>query len=697
MGTTAVPFRIKGGMQLSSKVEFQVFASTPSGAKADAMGVGSLVVASDTGVWYRKTTIGAGSDKWASLTTEKELIGLAPTWRPTVDAVETRSLTFAEAKALINGRAWLGGKEYATSGLERVLFAGLTDADPGVIDVAFYSQAAAPLTTSPAALYEIRATTDKNSDSLSGNALTYEATIDNPASATETTAVIVGDALTVNLKNDGAASTATVAEVRAAIEAVDTDNKFHVYHEWFNEATVADVDAREAYIVQPQTLVNFAGGTYGREPAAAPTQWDVGVPGADGMRWTMTSDGNWSTLTIILTHNTLDGDPATTAVLDEAADTLTVHLGNDGAAITATVGDVRAALDANTVSSHYGETYSTNLFELGPAGNMPDPTVIQAEYTVTTPVITGLNAVWGFSMEQHRDSKDSAGNSSKAIAVPGDTVYCEEGFSRGSVWVFSDGTWVKQGASNVTELGHIQNYIGKSGNGAESPTFNSTNIVTQGANLEVATGELDAEAGSNLTYTGKTEGEATPTYSSTNAVTQNANLKDGVSQLDVEVGFLLSFLGKAAGNEAPAYTTTKVVGQGTDLETAVSALDDLLGAAKQENKSTNVTTQVVADSIIMEQDLAAEWTLHVREVGNPGNVYISKILASHNADVGVSATQADFAETMILEMETPIDGLTISTDVETSGPLNARTMRLLIASTDAVDVTMTREVLRRQP
>ncbi|MBF0629308.1 MAG: hypothetical protein HQL91_13915, partial [Magnetococcales bacterium] len=151
----------------------------------------------------------------------------------------------------------------------------------------------------------------------------------------------------------------------------------------------------------------------------------------------------------------------------------------------------------------------------------------------------------------------------------------------------------------------------------------------------------------------------------------------------------------AKGNEAPAYTTTKVVGQGTSLETAVSALDDLLGAAKKEEKVANVTTQVVADSILMEQELAAEWIIHVREVANPGNVYVSRVLAAHNADVGVAATEADFTESAILELGNPIDGFSIEMDVETSGALNVRTMRLLMTSTDAVDVTMTREVLRR--
>ncbi len=72
MGTVA-PFRIKGGLDLDGKVQFQVFPSAPSGELADSLSVGSLAIAQDSGKWYRKTTIGAGPDKWATLTTSMDL------------------------------------------------------------------------------------------------------------------------------------------------------------------------------------------------------------------------------------------------------------------------------------------------------------------------------------------------------------------------------------------------------------------------------------------------------------------------------------------------------------------------------------------------------------------------------------------------------------------------------------------------
>ena len=145
----------------------------------------------------------------------------------------------------------------------------------------------------------------------------------------------------------------------------------------------------------------------------------------------------------------------------------------------------------------------------------------------------------------------------------GDTVYVQDGAEKGSVYIFNeDGQWVKQGQSNTLETGFIQTFIGKSGDGSELPTYSSTDVVTQSANLETAIGQLDAAAGDTLAFIGKSIGEEMPLYATPIAVTQGASLNDGISQLDQEIGYLLSFIGKGVGNEAPAYLTTKVVGQG---------------------------------------------------------------------------------------------------------------------------------------
>ncbi|MBF0191631.1 MAG: hypothetical protein HQL99_10915 [Magnetococcales bacterium] len=556
MGTVA-PFRIKGGLDLDGKVQFQVFPSAPSGVQADLLSVGSLAIAQDTGQWYRKTTIGAGPDKWATLTTSMDLIGVAPNWLSPVDEASLQEMTLAEAQTI--GLAM-------PSLPQRVLFAKLTDVEPSIFDVGFYPQASVtmdPEGTNPAGshVYSLRSTLPTTADTSAGNALTFVATTDNPLDATETTCTIVGNAIAVNLKNAAGVSTATVLDVIRAIEAVDTDNHVQMFcPDFTHEEITAGIDP--VTLQPPMALTAFTGGSATR------------------------------------------------------------------------IGFDRVPL--RTIKS-----------------------------------VTLQNHV-------------------------GDTVYVQEGAEKGSVYSFSsDGQWVKQGQSNTLESGFIQTFIGKSGDGSESPNYSSAEVITQGANLEAAIGQLDTATGDILAYMGKSVGEEMPLYADPVAVTQGASLNDGISQLDREVGYLLAFVGKGVGNETPAYLTTKVVGQGTSLEAAISALDDRLGAVSEEVHSPVVTTLVPVDSIIMEQELAAEWLIHVREVANPHNVYFTSVKATHNATIGLAATAANFNESAIIELSTPITGLEITMDVEVSGPLNARTMRLLMASTDPVEVTMTRSVLRR--
>ncbi|MBF0181324.1 MAG: hypothetical protein HQM03_14980 [Magnetococcales bacterium] len=557
MGTVA-PFRIKGGLDLDGKVQFQVFSSAPSGFLADSLSVGSLAIAQDSGKWYRKTTIGAGPDKWAALTTSMDLIGIAPNWLSPVDAAITGELTLAQARTAA----------LALPNLPlRVLCARLSDTQGSIFEVGFYPAARVamdPTSANPAGsfVYELRSTLPGTSDTSAGNALTFVATTDNPLDATETTCTITGNAIAVNLKNSAGLSTATILGVIRAIEAVDTANLVRMHCPDLTAEQIAAGADPTTPMPTPIPLTAFSGGSATRtgfEPVAPRT-------------------------------------------------------------------------------------------------------------------------IKGVTLQNH----------------VGDTVYVQEGAEKGSVYSFnSDHLWVKQGQSNTTESGFIQTFIGKSGDGAELPTYSSTDVVTQGANLEAAIGQLDASMGDLLSFMGTTRGEEVPIYASSVVVEQNATLNEAISQLDREVGYLLSFIGKEVGNEAPFYLSTKVIGQGSSLEEAISALDDRIGAARVETHPPVVTGQTTVDSIVLEQELAAEWLIHAREVAHPNKVYVTRVIAAHNASIGVPATEAIFNESGIIELSTPIPGLEITMDLETSGPLNARTMRLRMASAVPVDVTMTRSVLRR--
>ncbi|MBF0108760.1 MAG: hypothetical protein HQL76_06255 [Magnetococcales bacterium] len=557
MGTVA-PFRIKGGLDLDGKVQFQVFPSIPSGTQADLLSVGSLAIAQDSGQWYRKTTIGAGPDKWAALLTSMDTLGIAPNWLSPVDAAITAVMTKTEAKTVA----------LAMPNLPiRVLCANLSDATAAIHDAGFYPQAGVlmdPAVANPPGshVYELRSTLPITADTSAGNDLTLELTTNNPVDATETTGTIVGNAIAVNLKNTAGTSTATMFDVVRALEAVDTDNRVRMHCPDFTAEQIA-----------------------------------AGV------------------------------------------DTLT-----------------------------------------------PCPLPLPP-----TAFTGGSAARIGFEKVPVREIQDETRQN-----FAGDTVYVAEGAEKGSVYCYNmDQVWVKQGASNVLETGFIQTFVGKSGDGAELPTYSSNAIVTQSANLETAIGQLDAAEQDTRDFIGMSVGEEMPLYATTHVVEQGASLNEAISQLDLELSYLSAFMGKVKGNGLPVYASTRIVTQNGTLEEAISQLDDALGTVSHESNVTQVTTAVTADSILMEQEMAAEWLIHAREVANPGNVYFTRILAAHNAAIGLPATAAHFNESGIIELGQPIDGFAITMDVETSGPLNARTMRLRMASVVPVDVTLSRSIVRR--
>ena len=74
----------------------------------------------------------------------------------------------------------------------------------------------------------------------------------------------------------------------------------------------------------------------------------------------------------------------------------------------------------------------------------------------------------------------------------GDTTFVIRGTDAGKKFVFNGTAWVQNDQASVDEFGFIHTFIGKSGFGSETPTYSSTNVVTNGTSLEAAIGDLDA-------------------------------------------------------------------------------------------------------------------------------------------------------------------------------------------------------------
>ncbi|MEO5330539.1 MAG: hypothetical protein H7839_00835 [Magnetococcus sp. YQC-5] len=277
-----------------------------------------------------------------------------------------------------------------------------------------------------------------------------------------------------------------------------------------------------------------------------------------------TSAGNAMSL-VLSTNNPTDATETTCAIIGSV---VAVNLKNASGVPDATVYDVIKAIEAvdtnNTVHMHCDDFTAEQ---------------IAAGYDTITPIplplaqtsFTGGSATrTGFEKVPVRTIQDVTNQD-----FPGDTVYVQAGAEKGAVYCYNmDHVWVKQGASNALETGFLQTFTGKSGDGAELPTYSSHEIVTQSANLETAIGQLDAAEQDTRDFIGMGVGEELPLYATTNVVTQNANLNDAISQIDLEAGYLFAFMGKAKGNELPVYASTKVISQNGNLETAISQLDD---------------------------------------------------------------------------------------------------------------------------
>ncbi|MBF0214556.1 MAG: hypothetical protein HQM00_13510, partial [Magnetococcales bacterium] len=150
---------------------------------------------------------------------------------------------------------------------------------------------------SPEALFELRVNLPTNADTSAGNAWTCQATINNPANATETTCVISGNTITFNLKNNGSVPTATMREYIDALEAADTENKFYVYHPEYTPEDIAGITeiGQTSIFGTPVAMAatNFSGGGNGSSDSA-PSNWELGTAGVDHLHIRGDEDGNWN-------------------------------------------------------------------------------------------------------------------------------------------------------------------------------------------------------------------------------------------------------------------------------------------------------------------------------------------------------------------------------------------------------------------
>jgi hypothetical protein len=192
------------------------------------------------------------------------------------------------------------------------------------------------------------------------------------------------------------------------------------------------------------------------------------------------------------------------------------------------------------------------------------------------------------------------------LATNGDMVFVDSGTAAGKQYAFNGGSWVLANQSELTELGYVRTFIGKTGAGSETPTYSSTNFVVNATSLETAIGALDTELGANVT----------------------------------NGGYVLS---------------------SNKINANIQALDTAVTTNNKESNSTNVTTVVTLDAVV---SVGAKWVVRAVNAADSTNVMAMEIFATHN---GVSVDMTRYA---VLKMGTSIAGLTFDVTLSVGGTLN---------------------------
>jgi hypothetical protein len=292
----------------------------------------------------------------------------------------------------------------------------------------------------------------------------------------------------------------------------------------------------------------------------------------------------------------------------------------------------------------------------GVAGNpitVDGVSIVDGDRVLFSNQATGTdNNVWIYDQATGTFSEDPNGE------TDGDALLIQEGSAAEQQWVYDGTAWVQfGGATSAAELGYIRTFIGKTGAGAENPTYSSTDVITQGEDLEHTIGELDAAIG-------------TQTYTNDNIVTDGQDVTSSIDAIDT-----------AIGNQT--YTNDNIVTDGQTVTASIDAIDTALGDVIDQTlviTGTNVDAApaIPVDTIPVTEATEVKWILQVRSTGTPAN---RRALEVHAMTDG---TNVDHTEYAVLKLGSNIAGLTV--DVDVSGG----DIRLVLGATANVDYVIKR-------
>ena len=255
----------------------------------------------------------------------------------------------------------------------------------------------------------------------------------------------------------------------------------------------------------------------------------------------------------------------------------------------------------------------------------------------------------------------------------GDALLVQAGSNAETQWVFDGTNWVQFGGSaSQSELADIRDYIGKTGPGAEMPTYSSTNVVAQGSNLETAIGALDEIHGNGAITNDTTDNVGTHWSISDDLISGAGTLT---------VTDVLNQLNNAIGNRDYSNNSQTGLVDGESLATSIEKLNSgLTGVITQTDTFaySNVSGTSTVDTIPIADATEAKWLIQVRSHGTPAN---RKAMEVHAINDGSAAV--DFTNYAVIKVGA---ALNFSVSVVISGT----DMLLKVTAGTAVDIVVKR-------
>lgn len=216
----------------------------------------------------------------------------------------------------------------------------------------------------------------------------------------------------------------------------------------------------------------------------------------------------------------------------------------------------------------------------------------------------------------------------------------------------------------------VRNYLPDSGATQENQalvTYNGTDII------KLADVDWDFATGINLS-SGFTKANGTITAADT--------VESAIEKLAANQEDLTTLTGVAQGATDLGTFTGVTIPDNVTIKAAFQAIETALEAVSggQRFQSIGVTAAVTLDEVLVDDVLACEWEIHMREDANPTRVKVQKLLAIHNGEPSSDATSVD--DTVFAKLRLGPNYDTVVT-VDLNGIGVAQTMRLRVSSSTA--------------